>query len=135
MATPRNFIVAMLIFCVFIVGGIFLITDFGINDSQTGEFNNTFYIVNNITGDIGNIRGSIESSDNDFGAFGVLNGLINSAWTSLKLLFGSYDIAQAVFDDAGKFLGIDATIVLLLGSIVLVIIAFAMWSAIFQRDL
>lgn len=135
MALPRNYVIGLVIFCIFIFGGMWLIGDFGINDASTSSFNNTFYVYNDIASDISSIRNSTEKAETDFGAFGVLNSLINSAWVGLKVLFHTGDITSALADDVSNFFHIPFEILMLISLIVIVVIAFAIWGAIFQRDL
>jgi hypothetical protein len=139
MALPRNFVIGMLVFCVFIVGGIYLVGNFGVSGTKTQEFNATFEKVNDLTSQTESIKASItNSTSSDFGAFGVLNGLINSAWTSLKIVFTTQELAGTVITDSATFLGLpkEALIIgTLITAIIIIFVSFSIWSAIFQRDL
>lgn len=132
---PRTYIIGIIIFCFIIVGGISLLASFGVNSSQVTEFNQTFDKMNDVTSVTSDLRGSIENADTDFGAFGVLNSLISSAWQSLRLLFTSLGFMEDAYSGLTSFFGVPAWIPMLLGAIVIVIIAFAIFGAIFQRDL
>lgn len=132
---PRTYIIGIIIFCLFIVGGVSLLASFGVNSTQVTDFNTTFDKMNDVTDVTSDLRGSIENADTDFGAFGVLNSLISSAWQSLRLLFTSLGFMEDAYTGLNTFFGVPAWIPALLGSIVIVIIAFAIFGAIFQRDL
>lgn len=135
MAETRNLIIGMLIFCLVIGAGIFLIGSFGANNDETNQFNATFNVIGNMSQDISSIRNSTAYAETDFGVFGVLNSLINSAWTGIKILFHTGDVVNAVGYDAEKMFGFPPIIPLVLGLIVIIIISFAIWGAIFQKDL
>ena len=138
MSLPRHFIIGILMFCLFIASGLFLFVDFGINSAKINEFNTTFNVVNSITDKTDSIRSSITDADTDFGIFGVLNSLINSAWTGLGILFDVIDLSSAVISDSATFFGLPTGVFIIISLIVAgitVFISFSIWSAIFQRDL
>lgn len=132
---PKTYIIGIVMFCFFIVGGVSILASFGVNSQQVTDFNTTFDKMNDITQVSNDLRGSIENADTDFGAFGVLNSLISSAWQSLKLLFTSLSFMGDAYAALSTFFGVPAWIPGLLGGIVVIILIFAIWSAIFQRDL
>lgn len=132
---PQSYIIGILIFTLVIVGGVSILGSFKINDGQTAEFNKTFNKMNDVTGAVDDLQGGIENADTDFGVFGVLNSLISSAWQSLKLLFTSLGFMTTAFGGMTTMFGVPAWIPLIFASIITVIIIFAIYSAIFQRDL
>lgn len=138
---PRHYITGIIIFTFFILGGMAVVSELNaknpnfIDDDKYDSFQDTFNVYDNVTAEVGTLRSNIEDADTDFGAFGVLNSLISSAWQSLKLLFTSFGFMDAVFRGLETFLGIPAwvsTLVILLATVLLV---FAIFSAIFQRDI
>lgn len=133
--TPKSYIIGIVIFCLFIVGGVSMLGSFGANTQQVQEFNKTFDKMNDVQEVTSDLQGSIENADTDFGAFGVLNSLISSAWQSLKLLFTSLGFMNSAFMGMVTFFGVPAWIPALFIAIIIVIVAFAIFGAIFQRDL
>jgi hypothetical protein len=138
---PRHYIIGIVMFGFLIVGGMSMLGIFaGTSDTfATGEkytqFNNTFNVLDDVTDQVESMEESITEADTDFGIFGVLNALISSAWQTLKLLFSSLSFMDGVFFGLSSVFGvpgfIPGTIILL----VTVILIFAIFSAIFQREL
>lgn len=138
---PRHYIIGIIIFTMFIVGGISIISIFNeadssfINDTRFEQFNQSFNVLSNITSEVGNLEDSIVNADTDFGAYGVLNALISSAWQTLKLTFTSFSFMETAFAGLTSFFGIPSWIIGLVILIITVLFVFAIYSAIFQRDI
>lgn len=124
----------------FIVGGMSILSIYSSNNSdfdsydKSGEFNRTFNKLANVENEVDDLRGNIEDADTDFGAFGVLNALISSGWQTLKLLFESFGFMDSVFDGLEAFFGVPAWIPTIIGLFITVMISFAIYSMIFQKD-
>ena len=137
--TPRHYLYGVIIFMFFIVGGMGILSIFQTADadfdssSRSGEFNRTFNKLSQVESGVGTIESSIKDADTDFGAFGVLNALISSAWQSLKLMFTSWSFMDAVFEGMTSFFGVPAWIPLIIGLFITVTLAFAIYSLIFQQ--
>lgn len=138
---PRHYIIGIVIFTLFIVGGISMISIFNdsdatfADDAKLEQFNESFNVLNNITDEVTDLEDSIVNADTDFGTYGVLNALISSAWQTLRLTFNSFRFMNNVFSGLSTFLGVPAWITGLIILIVTVMFAFAIYSAIFQRDI
>lgn len=139
--SPKDYIIGIIIFTFVVVGGISLlgILDTGTNgkisqDPRYSDFNQTFNVYDNVTNQVGNIRDNIVNADTDFGVFGVLNSLIATSWQGVKLLFSSFGFMDAVFGGLSTVFGLPAWVGGLLILLVIVIIAFAIWAAIFQTQ-
>jgi len=138
---PRHYIIGIILFTLFIIGGIAMIGEFRTVDSsfvdnnKFASFNNTFNVYDDVTTEVGGLKGNIENADTDFGLFGVLNSLISSAWQTLRLLFTSFGFMDAVFNGLEGFLGVPGWVGALLILLVTVLLVFAIYSAIFQRDI
>lgn len=137
---PSQYIAGILIFVLFISGGVFMIGSFMDNDptivdsSKYQQFNGTFNKLDDVTNTVDNLQDNIENADTDFGIFGVLNSLISTAWNTLKLLFSSLGFMNAVFGGLYSFLGIPFWVGNIIISLVTVMICFAIFGAIFQKD-
>ena len=107
-------------------------------DSITGDatytqFNKTFNKLDQVTDKVEGLQSSIDDAEPEQGLFGVLNSLISTAWNSLKLVFTSFGFMDGVFSGMYAVFGVPAWIPALIILIVVVIIAFEIWRAIFQR--
>lgn len=138
---PRHYLYGIVVFTLFIVGGVFFVTEFSgdgvssIDSDRTGSFNRTFNKMDSLSSTTSDLRSGVEDAETDFGAFGVLNSLISGAWNTLKLLFSSLSFMDGVFDGLFTEFGVPAFVGTLIGLLVVLLIAFAIYSAIFQRDI
>jgi len=140
-AKPSTYIVGIIIFTLFMMAGITWLTGFVsydntyIDGEEFEQFNNTFNTYDDTVEQVGVIEDGITESDTDFGAFGVLNSLISGAWQQLKLLFTSFKFMGDAITGLSTFFGVPTWMTVLAGLLITVIIAFSIWSAIFQRDI
>ena len=136
---PSTYILAIILFTFFIMGGVALIGEFRsadptfMSDPQTVAFNSTFNRYSSLTTSVNSLQSSISDAGNEWGVFGVLNALIGSAWNALRLLFSSLSFMNAVFLGLGMF-GVPSWVGGLASLVVVVIIAFAIYSAIFRTE-
>lgn len=138
---PSTYIVGILIFTLFIVGGVSMMSIFRdsdpafASDDKFTEFNDTFNVYGEASDTIGELGTGITDADQDFGVLGVLNGLILSAWQSLRLLLTSFSFMNVVFNGLSTIFGVPSWIsgLIILG--VTVGFVFALYSAFFQREL
>jgi hypothetical protein len=137
----RHYVWGIIVFTLFIVGGISMLgiykdkdPTFATDDSYS-RFNQSFNRLNDVTTAVNGLQTGITNADTDFGAFGVLNALISSSWQSLKLMFTSFAIMNDAYNGLSNVFGVPAWIPGLAILSVIVLIAFAIYSAIFQREL
>jgi len=89
---PSSYVIGILIFTLFIVGGVSLMAIFRdsdpgyASDPKFSEFNKTFNVYDDTKTQVEDLGSSITAADQDFGVLGVLNGLIMAAWQSLRLI-------------------------------------------------
>lgn len=138
---PRHYLFGVLAFTIFIVGGVSMLSifkqadpTFASDDTYT-RFNESFNQLSEVTTTVGALQTGITDADTDFGAFGVLNALISSAWQSLKLMFTSFGIMNDAYNGLSTVFGIPAWIPGIIILAVTIIIAFTIYSAIFQKEL
>lgn len=141
MTKPSTYIIGILVFTMFILGGVGIIGElmqsnpaFGDSDKYT-QFNKTFNVYNRVTTSVDSLKTNIEEADTDFGLFGVLNALISSSWQTLRLLVSSLNFMNGVFEGLHTMFGLPTWVPSIIISIITVIIVFAIYSAIFQRDI
>ena len=138
---PRHYIIGILIFTFIIVGGVSILGIFNdfdptyAADEKFTQFNTSFNKINDVTTEVDDLESSISDVDPAFGLFGVLNALISSAWQTLRLLFTSLGFMDGAYNGMAYIFGIPSWIPGIIISIITVIISFAIFSAIFQKDL
>ncbi len=126
----------------FIAGGVTLITLAGekdptfIDTQQFKSFNDTFNQQANILTQVDSMKTSITDAKPDFGVFGVLNGLIQTAWNVLQTMFTSFNFFTDIFANLGTAIGLEipSWVGSLITSLILVTLVFAIFAAIFQRN-
>jgi len=138
----RDLLFSTTVFLIFIVGGISLLSILGdsdsnyVNDPLYENFNKSFDQSSEFYSTIDNLEGGIsDTKTSDFGVFGVLGSLINSAWQGLKLTLTSFGFLDSIFKGANYIFGIPYWVTALVGTLVTIVLVFAIWSAIFQREL
>ena len=138
--TPRSYIYGMLIFMFIIVGGVSLLSEFRSadpsfdNSSKTREFNDTFNKLDSISGEINSMQNNIENAQSDYGAFGVLNSLISSSWSGIKLIGSSLSFMDGAFNGMNKVFGVPTWISSIIILFVSVTLIFAIYRMIFQSE-
>ena len=140
-ATPRSYVYGIIMFTLIVVGGMSIYTRFAafspsmVADDKYVSFNESFNKFSALNQSVSGIENSITQSSPEQGLFGVLNGLVSTAWNGLKMIFSSFSFMS----DAGRGLnavfGIPMWIPNLLLLSVVVMLAFTIWSAIFQSEL
>lgn len=137
---PSTYFLSIVIFTFFIVGTIAAIGEVvnssgaSIDDEKFAQFNKTFNKYDNIRSAGSDLEGTITGADTDFGVFGVLNSLISTAWNSLKLVFSSLSFMTTVFGELYAFFAIPAWVENLIVTFISISITFAIFAAIFQKD-
>lgn len=138
---PRHYIYGIIVFVFIMVGGIAILAEFNnananfVDNTKYVEFNESFHKLNEITESIETIENNIVTDVPDPGVWGVLNSLIQSSWQTLKLLFNSFRFMKIATAATTKIFGIPAWIPGLISLFITVLLAFAIYSAIFQREI
>jgi len=138
---PRHYIIGIIIFTMVIIGGLGMIGELNDNDAsyvdteKYTQFNQTFNTQKAIESNVTGIRDSLLNADTQPGLFGVLNALINAAWGILTGIFSSFAFMGDAMMGLSEMFGVPAWIPIMLILIVTVLFAFAIFSAIFQRDI
>lgn len=138
----RDYIIGLCIFTLVIVGGVAMLGSLsgdrpelysGADGTRYEAFNKTFNKQNALTGQVDKLEADITDADTDWGIFGVLNALINTAWNSLSLILSSFSFMDGAINGLTTFFGVPAWIPLIILAIITIIIIFAILEAIFQR--
>lgn len=137
---PSTYIMAIIFFTFFILGGV---TMFGelrksdptfMADDTTKSFNNTFNVYTSLSTSVTSLQTSVEGAGSGWGDFGVVGALVGSAWNALRLLFTSLSFMNAVFLGLGLF-GVPSWVGGLASLTIIVLIAFAIFAAIFNSEI
>lgn len=140
---PKHYIIGIIMFVFIIMSGISLLSALNdtdptyIDNTKFTEFNDTFNKYNEITTKVDGLKSGIEDAEpgQDYGTLGVLSALISSGWNTLQLLFQSFGFMNDVFNGLSDVFGIPYWVPVLIISIVTTILVFAIYGAIFQREL
>ena len=103
------------------------------NDPDYVAFNSTFNKLEATSAQVDTLETGITQAEPEQGLFGVLNSLISTAWNSLKLIYSSFGFMTTAYEGLSTVFGVPVWIPLIIGAVVIVIITFQIWGAIFQR--
>lgn len=141
---PKDILIGIVLFVMLSLGGIGLINEMRSDnadfltaqeETEYTKLNRTFQKLDDINESISSIQEEITATGNkEFGVFGVLGGLINSAWNTLRFLFTSVGFMNDIFSGFTEFLGIPSWVGSCIIMIITIIIAFAIYKAIFKAD-
>ena len=139
-ATPRTYIYGIILFTLIMVAGIGFMGILGADNPAmtTGkydEFNKSMNKLTDVTEQVGSLDGGIQDAGAEFGTFGVLNALISSAWRTLQLLGTSLGFMSTAYGAMFSVFGIPTWIPGLISLLVVTLIVFTIFSAIFQTEL
>jgi len=140
---PRHYIIGIIMFVFVITAGLALLANFNdsdptyIDDTKYTEFNSTFNKFDDITNEVNELKDGIEGAEpgQDYGTLGVLSALISSGWNSLQLLFDSFGFMTGVFSGLSEVFGIPTWAGSLIVLLITTMLGFAIYTAIFQREL
>jgi len=137
---PSTYIAAIVIFTFFIIGGVAIFSEMNsidgdyINKSMLEEFNTTFEKYDKVIAQSDTLKAAVSSNTDSITKFGVLDGLINVAWSSIRLVFTSFGFFNDVLEGLSTFFGVPTWIVSLATALIVILLVFAVFSAIFQKE-
>ena len=140
-ATPRKYVYAIILFTLVMVAGISMIGIFGADNpamltgGKYAAFNESMNKLSDVTDQVGSLDSKIREVKADTGVFGVLNALISGAWQTLKLLGKSLGFMTGAFTAMSSIFMVPAWIPGLIELLVIAMIVFTIYSAIFQTEL
>lgn len=137
----RNIMLGITFFTFFIVGGLALVSNLKANydntmmsDQELQSFNSTFNRYTELTDKVDSLSAQLNSTENtDFGTFGVLNSLINSAWQTLRLSVTGISFMTGALLGLNDFFGVPNWAILLCIMMLTIVIVYSIYEAIFQR--
>lgn len=137
-AKPSTYLYGVIIFTLVTVAGVAMVAELrqanpDISSAELSEFNKTFNVYDNITSTKDKLQSDIENADSDTSG---LNALISSSWQSLRLIGQSMKFMEkAITGISTTFTSVPSFVPPLLIALVVIMLVFAIWGAIFQRDL
>lgn len=131
--TARQLVISALIFTALISGSFIWISNFASTDSDFQEYNVTFQKFNNIKTQSDAMQKIMsEDAEPSSGVLGILNGLIESSWGAISLIWDSIATMGTLLSDLTDTFGIPVWFSGLLIAIIGISIAFAIMAAIFK---
>lgn len=138
---PSQYITGIIAFVLVMSSGLWMINAFRntdssfIDDTKYSAFNSTFDKYDDLDSTITTLDDSIQNAEPEFGVFGALNGLINTAWNGMKVVLSSLTFMNAVFGGLYTFFGLPAFIGNLIILAITVLLVFALIAALLQGRL
>lgn len=142
-ATPKSYLYGAILFSLVIISIVSILTSFDqsegghiSNEASFSNFNKSFNIYDSLDTGTRGIQASItNASSKQYGVFGVLNSLINTAWQALKNLFDTFGAIPQAIKGLSAIFSIPTWMTAGIGLLIIVMIAFSIWGAILQKDL
>jgi len=139
--TIKTYLAGFVIFIFIITAGVAMMSEYNAADNTFANstdlkyFNSTFNKFQDISSQSQNLKGNIETITPEAGIFGVLSSLIGGAWNFVSLIFSNFAFITTALNGLEIIFGIPGWIPALIGMIITIFIGFAIYSAVFQREL
>jgi hypothetical protein len=131
--------IGIILMIVIVTSGVLIMGDFTIIDTtlddtnEIGTFSRTLNKSAEITESVGNIETSIDRvTTENTGVLGWLNALVGSVFNGLKAVGGTLSFMDVAAAETGEIFGIPSEILGLIMLITIIIIGFAIYSAIMR---
>jgi hypothetical protein len=138
---PRYYIIGILVFALFVTGGLAMVTELQetngayVDDEKLDEFNKTFgTVLYDVNQSVSTLEGNIVNAEEEWSTFGGLNALVATSWQTLKFLTDTLSFMSTALYGISTFFGIPEWVMSIVVSIIIISIIFAVYSAIFQRN-
>ena len=135
-----TYIIGVIFSMIVVVGGVYILGDVVKSGTTTlsaediQKFNTSFNMQNDVNKSVSEIQTQLLNADPEYGKLGGLTALANVAWAGLKSVFTSFAFVTNMLGFITTYFGIPSFITGLLALVIVVIIAFSIYSAIFQRE-
>lgn len=132
----QNYMIGIVVMIVIVTSGVLILGDFTAIDStldntnQVGQFNQTLAKADEITTSVTEIENSIKSVDK--GVLGWLDALVGSVFNGLQAVGNTLSFMDSAAHETGDIFGIPSEIIGLIILITIIIIGFAIYSAIMR---
>jgi len=138
---PRHLLIGFIIFTLIVAGGATMLSELAqtkptfTDDDAFRDFNQSFHKLDVLRENTEALESNASATANEqSGDFGFLDALVGKSWNTLTQLGNSIGFIKDSLDGTSKIFGIPSWIPALIGLIITVVLVFAIFSAIFQRD-
>jgi len=135
--TASSIIIGILLFVGLASGSFIMIGSFIQSDDSAryAEYNSSFTKLTDVRANAEEIKTGIETANPSSGILGILNGLVESSWGSIKLIWSSIDTMTTILGDISEHLFIDTWLIVTITSIIFIAIVFALMAAWFKWNI
>jgi len=136
---PRHYVFGIIFFTLVISVGLILISSFAgtqsdfVDNNKYPQFQSSFDKSSNIQSQVTTLQSGVQSKP-DWGIFGVLNSIISSVWNTVTLLFTGLFFMGDVFAGPHMIFGLNPIFGVMLGVLVAAMLAFAIFTLAFYRE-
>lgn len=141
---PSHLVIAFSVFTISLLAGLGMINSFDqgydnyIDNSQLHNFSNTFDKQTELQDSITELQSKINVENEDQSPFsqlfGFIDQLFSTGWAALKLFFTQLSFITDAISGLSSVFGVPEWFVTIASSLIIAFIAFAILTAIFQRD-
>lgn len=138
----RDLFFGFVLFTLFLVGGVSMMGIFNdsnsefTSDEKFVEFNRSMNKLGDVTTSVGSLEDKVLADpEEDRGILGVLGTLIGGAWNALKTLVSSLNFMGDAFKGLSTTFGVPLWMTSLAALLITILIIFALYSALFQREI
>lgn len=138
-ATIKSYVYGTIMFSFIILGLVTIMSNFFGNkvtlsqdSDEYARFNSTFNTFDSINAGTNQLQQSMQQSPSQKGSFGFLDSLISSAWNTLTNVFTSFSAITNMLSSLSSYFGIPTWVGGTLISLIVAVISFSIYSAIFR---
>jgi hypothetical protein len=142
MVTTKDYVIGVIIFTMIVGCCAAIIAEFKSESPTLGDdsvefenFNTTFYKYDQVSSTVGDWQSNMENVSQDNSALGVWDSLISGGWSILSLLGQSFSFMSGVFTGFAAVLGVPPFVAALAYLLIIVVIIFSVYSAVFRKDI
>ena len=131
----KGYMVGIVLCILVFTGGILVLGEFRdknptLSSDKITQFNQTLGKADNVTYAVNEVKDSITSTTSATGGLGWLNALIGSMFNGLQATFQTLSFVDTAATEGAELFGIPTQMVALISLIGILIVGFAIWSAI-----
>ena len=128
----KDILISIILFSVFIAGAFLSVGySYGVYGTTYTDDTATYNKINAVTADVNSMQDKLSSSGAS--PVGFLEYISTGAWQSLKLVMNSGILIKGITESIGTQFGIPTIFISAFLSIAMIIIIFAILSAVFRR--
>lgn len=137
MTKPSSFLIGIVIFTLITMSGVAMVSILmsgnpAMANGDVEQFNETFNVYGDITNLTDTLQDNLEDSTSDDTG---LTALISGTWQTLRLLGSSLSFMNNAIQGMSAMFYVPGWVTVLIIAVVTIMLVFAIWGAVFQRDL